>query len=314
MAYKVVIAGGTGFLGTSLIQFLQQKTGVEITVLTRHMQPAAGDVSYVQWDAKTPGRWMQAIDECDAVINLVGKSVNCRYTSKNKHEIIRSRVDATLAIGKAIEQSAYPPKVWINAGSAAIFGNDSDSVNDEYSSLGTGFSAEVCKQWEQAFFSTNTPSTRKIVLRMGLVFQKDIGLLQPFIKLAKAGLGGTIGSGNQYLSWIHENDFLNIIYHSLVDESYEGIIHCTSPCPVTNEHFMRALRKALNCTFAIPNPSVFVKLGALIIGTEPVLVLTGRSVISRILKEKAFNFQYPVIEDALQHLINKAQVHNFVKV
>ena len=301
-------------MGASIIRFLQQKTGVEITVLTRRKQHGTGNVSYVQWDAKTPGRWTKAIDECDAVINLVGKSVNCRYTEQNRNEIIRSRVDATLAIGKAIDQSSHPPAIWINPGSAAIFGNESDGIKDEHSLAGNGFSAEVCKQWEQAFFSTNTPFTRKVVLRMGLVFQKDIGLLQPFIKLAKAGFGGSIGSGNQYLSWIHENDFLNVIYHSLVDESYEGIIHCTSPNPVTNKHFMKALGGALHTKVALPNPAVLVNLGARIIGTEPALVLTGRRVISQILKEKEFNFQYPVIEDALQHLINKAQVDNFVKV
>lgn len=313
MAHKIVIAGGTGFLGQSIIRYLKQKPDIEIIVLTRGDSKKDRNVSYIHWDARTAGRWTDEIENSSAVINLVGKSVNCNYTKKNRNEIIASRVNATLAIGEAIQGAVHPPKVWINAGSAAIFGNGGDAVKDEYSSLGDGFSAEVCKKWEAAFFTIDTPSVRKVLLRIGLVFQKDTGLLQPFANLVKTGFGGTIGAGNQYISWIHEDDFVNVMYASLVKEDYNGVIHCASPFPVTNRDFMAALRNALNRSFGFSNPSLLVKLGAFFIGTEAELVLTGRRVVSSILKEKNFVFQYPYIEDALQHLLANEQVYTFAK-
>jgi len=308
MAHKIIIAGGTGFLGHSIIEYLQQKGDVEIIVLTRGNSKRHHNVTYVNWDAATQGEWAKQINGSKAVINLVGKSVNCRYTTKNKREIIASRVNATVAIGKAIQQATNPPKVWINAGSAAIFGNGKADIKDEYSPVGEGFSAQVCKIWEQAFFRTSTPGTRKVFLRIGLVFQKNKGLLQPFTNLAKIGFGGTIGSGDQYVSWIHENDFVKIIDSVLTDESYQGIIHCASPLPVTNKHFMTALRNALDKSFGFYNPSILVKLVAIFIGTEAELVLTGRRVVSSILEQKKFVFQFPAIENALQHLLTKEQV------
>jgi uncharacterized protein len=305
MAHKIVIAGGTGFLGGAIINYLRQKPGVEIVVLTRGRSRKQDDITYVNWDAETLTDWVHEIEGSTAVINLVGKSVNCRYTKANKQEIVRSRVNATIAIGVAIRQANHPPKVWVNAGSAAIFGNGGDAIKDENSLLGDGFSAEVCKAWEQAFNSVDTMHTRKVLLRIGLVFQKDTGLLQPFVNLVKAGFGGTIGSGNQYISWIHETDFVDIINAALLDENYKGIIHCVSPQPITNKHFMAALRSALNQSFGLPNPGLLVKIGALLIGTEAELVLTGRRVISTILEEQPFRFQYPDIEGALEQLLHK---------
>ncbi|MBC7887318.1 MAG: TIGR01777 family protein [Ferruginibacter sp.] len=313
MAHKIVIAGGTGFLGRSIINYLQQQTDIKIIVLTRGHSKKNHHVSYVHWDAKTAGDWINEIEESTAVINLVGKSVNCRYTTKNKQEIIASRVDATVAIGQAIQQLRYPPKVWINAGSAAIFGDGGDIIKDENSAVGDGFSAEVCKIWEKAFLSIDTIHTRKVFLRIGLVFQKNTGLLQPFANLVKTGFGGAIGKGDQYTSWIHEDDFVNVIYAALENEDYEGVIHCASPYPVTNKHFMTALRSSLNRSFGFSNPALFVKLGAFFIGTEAELVLKGRRVVSTILKEKNFVFQYPQIEDALQHLLSSKQVYTFAK-
>lgn len=313
MAHKIVIAGGTGFLGQSIINYLQQKPDVEIIVLTRGHSKKNNNILYVQWDAKTQGDWIKEVEGSTAVINLTGKSVNCGYTPGNKNEIIASRVNATSAIGKAIQQATYPPKVWINAGSAAIFGDGGAEIKNENSALGDGFSAEVCKIWEQIFFSANMPFTRKVLLRVGLVFQKETGLLQPFVNLVKAGFGGSIGKGNQYISWIHEADFVNVIYSALVNDNYKGVIHCASPHPVTNKHFMTALRNALNRPFGFNNPALFVKLGAFFIGTEAALVLTGRRVVSKILEEKNFVFQYPQIEDALEHLLAKEQVFTFAK-
>lgn len=302
MASKIIIAGGTGFLGHSIIDHLKQTEETTIVVLTRGQNERRDGVTYVHWDAQSYGDWANELEGSTAIINLVGKSVNCRYTKANREEIINSRVNATLIIGKAIQQAIKPPEVWINAGSAAIFGDGGDEVKDESSPLGTGFSSEVCKKWEQAFFSVPTIHTRKVFLRIGLVFQKDIGLLQPFIKLVKTGFGGTIGSGNQYISWIHADDFVHVIDAALKNDQYEGIVHCTSPGPVTNRHFMTVLRKVLQVPFGLPNWTPFVKSGAVIIGTEAELVLRGRRVVSKKLAENNFVFRYPDIETALQHL------------
>jgi uncharacterized protein len=303
MVNKIIIAGGTGFLGHSIIRHLHQIGNIDIVVLTRRQLPNQNRVRYVQWDARTISNWAEELEGSTAVINLVGKSINCRYTAKNKESIIASRVEATSVIGQATLQATEPPAVWINAGSAAIFGDGGTEVKDENAALGNGFSAEVCKHWEAAFNQYHTPFTRKVLLRAGLVFQKYLGLLYPFANLVKFGLGGTIGAGNQYVSWIHENDFVNIVEAAIFDSSYKGVIHCTSPGPVTNKHFMKALRTALQVPFGIPNPASLVRLGAVIMQTEAELVLSGRRVVSNVLKQKNFVFQYPQIETALQQLL-----------
>lgn len=303
MAQKIIIAGGTGFLGTAVIRFLQKQEDKELVVLTRSPSYIKENVSYIQWDGKTPGNWIDELENSTAVINLAGQSVNCRYTKKNKAELIASRVDPTLALAWAIVQLQSPPAVWINAGSAAIYGNSGDIIKDEQASTGDGFPAVICKEWETAFFSADTVRTRKVMLRMGLVFQPGTGLLQPFANLAMWGLGGTIGSGEQYISWIHETDFLNVLQTVLTNETYSGIVNCSSPNPVTNRHFMKALRETMKQKIGIPTPSLLVKAGAVLIGTEAELVLNGRRVVSKILEERKFQFQQPTIEQALQHLL-----------
>jgi len=303
MKRKIIIAGGSGFLGSLLIK--KYDTGNnEIVILTRRKSYKHKNISYVNWDAVTLSDWLADLEGGDIIINLVGKSVNCRYTESNKKEIIDSRVNATLAIGRAINKLKQPPKVWINAGSAAIFGNSGDEIKDEYSETGNGFSPGVCKQWEAAFNSIETPYTRKIFLRIGLVLQKNEGLLKPFTRLVKFGLGGKIGSGEQYLSWIHEKDFIKVVEVAISNEAIKGIVHCTSPFPVTNKDFMKALRLVCNMPFGIPGPAPFTKIGATLIGTEAELVLTGRRVVSKVLEEKKFRFEYENLENALRDLIN----------
>jgi uncharacterized protein (TIGR01777 family) len=236
------------------------------------------------------------LNHSDVVINLAGKSVNCRYTTKNKEEIIRSRVDATHIIGRAIQSCSHPPKVWINAGSAAIFGNSGEEIKNETSAIGDGFSPEVCKRWEKAFHDAHTPRTRKVFLRIGLVLQPGEGLLKPFINMVRCGIGGKIGSGEQYISWIHEKDFVNIVELSLTNKDMEGIVHCSSPYPVKNKDFMKALRQTCGVPFGFPNPAPLIHFGAVFIGTEGNLVLEGRRVVSKVLEDKKYQFVYPEIE------------------
>jgi len=294
MKQKIVIAGGSGALGSCIIkQYLN--SDVEIVVLTRKFRPAEGNIRYVVWDARTLGSWTNELEGSKAVINLVGRSVNCRYSERNKQEIINSRVESTLVIGEAIQRSRLTPEVWINAGSAAIFGDSGEAVKEEGSDVGEGFSAYVCKLWEQAFFKYSTPETRKVFLRIGMVLQADKGVLKPFMNLAKVGFGGKIGSGEQYITWIHEQDFANLISWVIAND-VSGIIHGASPHPVKNKEFMRAIRTSLGISVSIANPSFLVRIGAIFIRTEAELVLSGRRVVSRVLKDNKFPFLYPRIQ------------------
>jgi len=307
----LVIAGGSGFLGHAILKNYRD-TNTKIVVLTRKegsAVPGTGpryeNVSYVQWDATTPGDWMAALEGSTAVINLVGRSVNCRYTESNKKEIIASRVNATGILGYAIKVIARPPKVWINIGSAAIFGDTGEEQKDEDSGVGEGFSAEVCKHWEAAFFNIRTPFTRKVLLRMGLVFQRGEGLLKPFSRMVRLGLAGKMGTGEQYVSWIHEEDFTRLVTTAIAKDDWTGVINGVSPYPVKNKDFLRALRMAYGIRWGLPQPGLILKIGALFIGTEAELLLSGRRVVSKILKEKEFRFNYPMLEDALGQLVKK---------
>jgi uncharacterized protein (TIGR01777 family) len=302
MSNKIIIAGGTGFLGSAIIKAFPD---YEIVVLTRTIRKNEQDIRYVLWDAKNIGNWTKEVEGSKAIINLVGRSVNCRYTDANKQEIIDSRVDATLIIGKAIGELNKPPEVWVNAGSAAIFGNSGDEVKVEDSPTGSGFSPEVCKAWEKAFDRYDTPKTRKVFLRIGMVLQQNGGILKPFLNMAKFGLGGKIGTGNQYMTWIHEQDFTDLIRYTILDADFKGIVHAASPFPVTNKEFMKTIRQSVNIPFGLPNPAIFIKIGAVFIGTEAELVLSGRRVVSSVLEKNGFKFKYPYLHDAVTRLLNE---------
>ncbi len=299
---KIVVAGGTGALGSILIdRYLD--TDTDVVVLTRHTQPDHHNIRYAQWDAQTLGTWVEELEGAMAVVNLVGKSVNCRYTEANKAAIVRSRVDATAVIGKAIQQTTAPPQVWINAGSAAIFGNAGPSIKTEESvDFGEGFSPDVCKQWEAAFREVPTPLTRKVILRIGVVLQNGGGVLKPFVRLARFGLGGPIGSGEQYLSWLHGTDFARLVEWVIERKGLEGVVHACSPYPVKNRDFMQAIRQEIGVPFGLPNPAWSTKIGAYLIGTESELVLSGRRVVSSILEKEQFEFRFPEIVAAFRNL------------
>jgi TIGR01777 family protein len=302
MNKKIIFAGGTGFLGSALIKAFSD---YEIVVLTRKIRKNEENIRYVSWDAKTIDNWTNELENSKAIINLVGRSVNCRYTNANKQEIISSRVNATLVIGKAIGKLKNPPEVWINAGSAAIFGNSGVELKDERSTVGSGFSPEVCKAWEKAFNEYDTPETRKVFLRIGMVLQQNGGILKPFVNMANFGLGGKIGTGNQYMTWIHEQDFTDLVKQIIIDAQFKGIIHAASPFPVTNKEFMKTIRQLVSIPFGLPNPGILIKIGAVLIGTEAELVLSGRRVVSFVLVENGFKFKYPYLHNAVASLLNE---------
>jgi len=313
---KIIIAGGSGFIGQSLAEFFGSDNS--IVILTRGLNKAVNNnfgntilsdkvkdnVRFVQWDGKSAGAWCIELDGADLVINLTGKSVNCRYTAKNKQEIFDSRTDATKAIGQAVQQATKPPKLWINAASATIYRYATDRPQDEYTGeIKNDFSVQVCKLWEKTFFEQRTPFTRKVALRMAVTLGNG-GVIIPYLNLCKFGLGGKQGSGNQMYSWVHAEDICRSIDFLFEHPAMEGAYNVSSPNPVTNKTFMQTLRKVTRTAFGLPAYKWMLKIGAFIIGTETELLLKSRWVVPTKLQEAGFVFKYPTLEGAFNNIIN----------
>jgi uncharacterized protein (TIGR01777 family) len=302
-AQKIILAGGTGFLGQSIINHLDQ---YEFVVLCRRPEAQAHNVRYVKWDGKTLGTWAAEIEGCFAVINLVGRSVDCRYTEENKKEIITSRVNATSVLGQAIQQCAVPPSLWINCASSAIYREAPDRpMDEETAEYGEGFSVNVCKEWEKTFDSFETPGTRKVLYRISLVLGKDAGVFPVFQRLVKFGLGGKQGNGEQYMSWIHETDFVKSIKWIIDHNELEGVFNCAAPNPTTNAEFMRLMRKENHMPIGLPATVWMLKVGAWIIGTEAELILKSRRVVPARLTQSGYRFEYPDVHKAIIDLVKK---------
>ena len=301
MRQKIILAGGSGFLGQALAEELIKKD-YDVLILSRSPKKSEGKVQYEEWDGKSLGDWIKHLDGAFAVVNLTGKSVNCRYTAKNRKEIIESRTHSAEAIGKAILQCKNPPKAWVQTSSLAIYGDAGDKICDENTPPGKGFSPNVCISWEKAIQEIKTPSTRKVILRIGLVLGYEGGVLEPFVNITKCFLGGTIGSGKQYLSWVHVEDMNRIFLNCIERDDYDRVFNITSPHPVTNAEFMRTLRRALGRPWSPPTPVWMVRIGTKILGTESELVLTGRRGKPARLLEQGFHFEYPYLKEALGDL------------
>lgn len=301
---RLVIAGGNGFLGEVLIRYL---SGVfsEIIVLSRH---SAGidrrGIRYVRWDGVRVGPWTHVIDGADLLINLAGKSVNCRYTKANKKEILESRIRSTLALGAAVIAAEHPPKCWINASSATIYKDSRERPQTEdEGTVGDDFSMTVCKEWERTFEDIPVPATRKVVMRIGLVLGQGGGALHELRKIVRKGLGGKSGSGQQRMSWIHEEDFADLVTTSF-EEGWEGTFNITAPDHPTNEVFMKALRRQEEVSFGLPAPDWLLAFGALVMGTETELLLKSRFVFPQRVLQKGYRFKHPRHEDALKTLVH----------
>ncbi|MCW4470682.1 TIGR01777 family oxidoreductase [Flavobacterium sp. MFBS3-15] len=300
---KMIIAAGTGFLGNVLIDHF--KNDYKIVVLTRGKAEIKNDIRYVNWDAKTMTGWEAELEGADVLINLAGKSVDCRYNEKNKSEIMASRVDSTVILDKAVSQCANPPKHWLNSSTATIYRNSVDKqMDEETGEIGHDFSMNVAKVWEKAFFRNETPGTLKTALRTSIVLGRNGGAFVPLKKLAQFGLGGRQGSGRQFVSWIHEKDFARAV-EFIIERRMEGPINVVSPTPVRNAAFMKTLRKAVGMPVGIPIGTSLLKLGAMLIGTETELVLKSRNVIPKRLTDAGFTFGYGDLGTALGNLLNK---------
>ena len=304
MKKRIVLAGGSGFLGQSLAAALVAQ-GWEVHLLSRTAKEG-GPYRTWAWDGSHLGPWVEALKGASALVNLTGKSVNCRYDEANREEIVRSRLDSVAVLQEALKSLEDGPKVWVQCGSLAIFGDAGDRVCGESSELGTGFSVEVCKAWEKAFAEVELPGLRKVYLRIGFVLAPDGGALGTLAKLTRAFLGGSVGNGRQFISWLHIDDFVAMVMDALVNDRMQGTYNATGVLPVTNAEFMQKLRKALGRPWSPPAPALAVMVGALFMGTESELALTGRRCMPKRLLEEGFRFEHWDLDQALTGLFAEA--------
>lgn len=301
---KVVLAGGNGFLGRALAEDFT-RAGYEVVILTRKVKRGMGRVRQVEWDGVNVGEWARELEGAEVVVNLAGRSVDCRHTPENRREIVASRVGSVEAVGRAIRACYVPPKVLIQAGSLAIYGDAGARVCCEDAPAGRGFPVDVCLRWEQAFDSLELPSTRKVLLRIGFVLGRDGSAFPKLARFAKFYMGGTIGEGHQYISWLHVRDWNRLVLWCVEHAEAEGVFNATGPAPVTNAEFMCELRCALKRPWSPRVPAWLVRLGSFLIRTEADLALTGRRCIPDRLVESNFKFIYTNLESALADLASE---------
>jgi uncharacterized protein (TIGR01777 family) len=298
---RIVIAGGSGFIGQSLARELLARN-YEIVVLTRAPRERSDGVREVEWDGQHPDEWGKFLDGAEAVVNLAGKNINCPHTPENLRELIGSRVNSVRAIVAVFENIKIPPRVWVQASAIGFYGDTGGDMCDEAASGGSDNLAEICRQWENAFNSTITPATRKVTLRIGFVLGNDGGALPVLSKLTKWFLGGSVGNGRQFISWIHIADLTRMFAEAIDKDTLSGTFNGVAPNPVTNAEFMRELRHALHRPWSPPAPEFAVRLGSWLMNSEPSLALAGCRCAPERFLEAGFIFQFPELRGALKNL------------
>ncbi|MEM9079384.1 MAG: TIGR01777 family oxidoreductase [Verrucomicrobiota bacterium] len=308
----IVIPGGSGFLGRTLANFFHQQ-GARVMILSRTPQTIP-HATVLTWDARTLGPWTEALEGATAIINLAGRSVNCRYHAANRKLMMESRTLSTAIIGQVIAQCQSPPQVWLNSSTATIYRHRYDAPNTESTGLygpekeaKDHFSLQVAHAWEDAFteaYQTHKlPQTRGILLRTAMVFGNETGgVYETLRRLTKRGLGGTMGHGRQFVSWIHEDDFCRAIQWLIENPSAEGIYNLTAPNPLTNREMTATMRNVLNVPFGLPATKWMLELGAFFLRTETELILKSRRVLPERLLNEGFTFNYPHFQAALESL------------
>ena len=295
----IIIAGGTGFLGQVLEQYFEVKN-YTIKILTRHPKKE----NHIYWDGKNLDKWQHSLEHAEAVINLAGKSVDCRYTEANKHKIYTSRIDTTHVLGLAINLCDNPPKYWLNSSTATIYkASYNKEMTEDNGDIGDDFSMNIAKSWEKTFNSISNPKTKKVIMRTSIVFGKNGGAYLPLKRLVKFGLGGKQWHGKQKVSWIHELDFSRAIDYILTN-NLEGTFNIVSPNPTTNKTLMKTIRQTLKIPFGISHPKWMLEFGAKLIGTEAELVLKSRNVIPKKLIENGFKFKFNSIQNTINSINN----------
>jgi uncharacterized protein len=301
MKQRIVLAGGSGFIGQSLSPFLVSKN-YEVIVLTRAKSDHHGAVRHAHWDGKTLGDWIEFVNGALAVVNLTGRSINCRHTPENRREIVDSRIDSVRVLGKAIGRCAQPPRAFLQAAGVGIYGDKGERICDETTGPGNDFVTEVCEKWEAAFAKVEAPDTRKVLLRLGVVLGPNGGFLELLGKLTRWFLGGQVGNGRQYISWIHISDLSRLVLASIEREEVAGVFNATSPNPVTNAEFMRELRRALHRPWSPPVPEFAARIGAWLMGTEASLALVSQRCVPKRFLENGFEFEFQTLRQALTNI------------
>jgi uncharacterized protein (TIGR01777 family) len=311
---RIVLAGGSGQIGSLLARHFQGR-GAKVCVLARTTYSAPWQVT--AWDGERLGKWTAQLEDADAIVNLAGRSVNCRYNRWNRREILESRVRFTELLGEAIAGLLRPPRVWLNASTATIYRHALDRPRDEGSGeLGGAekgtpetwrFSISVAKEWERAFFAANTPGTRKVALRSAMTMSPDRGgVFDILSRLTRMGLGGPIGSGEQFVSWIHGEDFAGAVDFLIENQSIDGAVNVSSPNPLRNVAFMESLRNAWGVKVGIPTSRWMLEVGAILIRTESELVLKSRWAVPTRLIDAGFRFRFPEWASAAQDLVEQS--------
>jgi uncharacterized protein (TIGR01777 family) len=309
----IVIPGGSGHVGTLLANHFHS-AGHTVTVLSRGGRSSPWRT--VVWDGKETGQWVDEIDGADAVINLSGRSVDCRYTARNRREILDSRVDSTRVLGKVIGSVDRSPRLWINASTATIyrhtFDRPMDDITGEIGGSEPGvpsswrFSIDVATAWERAFCEAVTPHTRKVAIRSAMTMIPDPGgIFDVLLRLARFGLGGPIASGAQFISWIHDLDFIRAVEFVMAHEELTGVINLASPNPLPQRDFMRVLRAACGMPIGLPATQWMVGIGAWLLRTETELILKSRRVVPKRLTDAGFNFEFAEWAEASRDLVSR---------
>lgn len=301
MKPRIVLAGGSGFIGQSLSPPLVSKN-YEIVVLTRGKSNHHGRIREAHWDGKKLGEWTQFVNGALGLVNLTGRSINTRHTPEHRREIIDSRVDSVRILGEAIGRCMQPPKVFVQLAGVGIYGDKGERICDETTAPGDDFVSEVCKKWEAAFDSVDSPNTRKVLLRLGVVLGRNGGFLHVLSRLTRWFLGGQVGEGRQYISWIHIADLSRMILQAIDQEQLTGVFNATAPNPVTNAELMRGLRRALHRPWSPPVPEFAARIGSWLMGTEASLALVSQRCVPKRFLEKNFEFEFPNLHEALANI------------
>jgi uncharacterized protein len=315
---KIVIPGGSGQVGRVLAPAFHAD-GHDVIVLSRH--PSSEKWRTAPWDGTTVGQWAEEIDGSDVVVNLAGRTVNCRYTPENRRQITESRVNSVRAVGEAIRKAKRPPGVWLQASTATIYAHRYDAPNNEYTGIMGGtepnapdtwkFSIDVAQAWERVTDEAETPNTRKVKMRSAMTMSPDRGgIFDTLLALVRKGLGGTAGDGRQYISWVHDQDFIRSLYWIIEHQELDGAVNIAAPNPLPNKEFMRVLRDAWGTKIGLPATPWMLEIGALFMKTETELILKSRRVVSTRLIESGFEFEFPQWQDAAGDLCRRWREDN----
>src|SRR5690606_5841939 len=298
---KIVIAGGSGHLGT-LLKAAFLDVGWEDVILSRQRNKKEDGVTYVFWDGEHLGSWVHALEVVDTVINLSGKSIQCRFTWENRAILERSRILPTDALGRAISQCDKPPRLWINFSGISIFSGLEELQDETSLAVGTDYLAQLTRRWEAAFSAFDLSDTFKVILRVSPVLSKKQGMFAELLPIAKWGLGGKVADGRQYVSWIHQQDFVALVKWIIEQTRPRRVYHACSPHPVTNATFMKVLRESVGVSFGLPLPRIIARIGSFVKGVDSSILLQSVPATTKYTIEDGFIFTFENLRDALSEL------------